>query len=77
MALVKCAGCGAMIRLEGQTKCGCGTVVRRCTDCSNYDAGQAYCKSLLTEVDPREAVNPSVLSISASCPRYHYLPHAA
>jgi hypothetical protein len=77
VALVKCAGCGAMIHLEGQTQCGCGTVVRRCVDCSNYDARQGLCKSLMTEIDPHEATKPSVLSISASCPRYHYLPSAA
>jgi hypothetical protein len=77
VALVKCAGCGAMIHLGGQTQCGCGAIVRRCVDCSNYEAAQEYCNSLLTEVDPREAINPSRLSVSASCPRYHYLSHAA
>lgn len=77
MSLVRCAGCGAEIHLVGQTQCGCGSVVRRCVDCSNYDAGQGWCKSLLTEVDSREAATPSVLSVSASCSRYHYLPNAA
>jgi hypothetical protein len=77
VALVKCAKCSAMIHLEGQTQCGCGAVIRRCVDCSNYDAGQEYCKSLRTEIHPHEAVNPSVLSVSSNCRRFHYLSPAA
>ena len=77
MVLVKCAGCGAMIHMEGKTQCTCGAVVRRCVDCGNYDPPQGYCKSMLAEIGRREAPYPSVLSVNASCPRHHYLSRAA
>ncbi len=68
---VKCSKCGAENWLENQSRClTCDAILRRCADCTNYDAAQEKCRPLDTDVDGHEAENPSLLSMSTNCLNY-------
>jgi len=71
---IKCHRCGTKNWLENQSRCfSCDAVLRRCIDCSSYDAGTEACKVIGTEVARYEAENPTMLSMSTNCLRYHPL----
>jgi hypothetical protein len=68
---VNCPKCGAENWLENQSRCmACNAILRRCFDCTNYDAPRERCSKLATEVERREAENPSLLSSSTNCLGY-------
>jgi hypothetical protein len=68
---VICPQCGTENWLENQSRClTCEAVLRRCIDCSHYDADQEQCRTLGNEVDRYEAEHPSVLSSSTNCRDY-------
>lgn len=68
---VNCPKCGTRNWLENQSRClACDTILRRCADCTNYQAAAAQCRALSADVDNYEAQNPSLLSISTNCAGY-------
>jgi hypothetical protein len=73
---VTCPKCGTENWLENQGRCfACNTVLRRCIDCSGYNANREECRVVGTDVGRYEAENPSLLSMSANC--LNYRPAAA
>jgi hypothetical protein len=70
---IKCSKCGAENWLENQSKClQCGAVLRRCLDCANYQRTRQWCTSLDTDIELREAEQPSALASSVNCPKFNY-----
>lgn len=68
---ILCPQCGAENWLENQSRCfQCGTVLRRCVDCSHYDSAEHFCRNLESEIDLGEAEHPTLLATSTSCDRY-------
>lgn len=68
---VSCPKCGAENWLENQSRClACDAILRRCADCTHYDASQEKCRTTAAEVDSYEAGNPSLLSVSTNCLNY-------
>jgi hypothetical protein len=68
---INCHRCGTENWLENQSRClACDSILRRCIDCSGYDAGRETCRAIETDVDRYEAENPSLLSMSTNCLRY-------
>ncbi len=73
---ISCPKCGAENWLENQSKClACSAILRRCTDCANYDASHGNCRRTGAEVDSYEAENPSLLSVSTNCLNYRHAEH--
>ncbi len=71
MIAISCPDCGATAWLTGEPKCKeCGGVLRRCTDCANFDARHRACRTLKIELDAGEVSHPTVLAVSALCPSY-------
>ncbi len=71
MIAISCPDCGAKAWLSGEAKCKeCGGVLRRCTDCDNFDARYRACRALQIEIDAGEVKHPTVLSVSALCQNY-------
>lgn len=70
---IKCPQCGTRNWLENQSRClACGTFLRRCADCVNYDTSSEQCRTLREGIGSREAENPSLLSVSTSCMGYRH-----
>ena len=68
---IKCSQCGTENWLENQSRCiACGTFLRRCADCVNYDTSNEQCRTLSEEIGSYEARNPSLLSVSTNCMGY-------
>jgi hypothetical protein len=73
---IKCPYCGLQNWLENQNRCfQCGTVLRRCADCTSYDTRRDTCRALGVDIEHEEAYSPGMLSSSANCRRYEPLPH--
>ena len=71
---IDCPNCGAENWLENQSRClRCNAVLRRCVDCTNYDAGKQTCTNLGTDVDLDEAEDPTALSMSTNCTGFRCL----
>ena len=70
---IKCPQCGTQNWLENQNRClACGTFLRRCADCVNYDTSNDQCRKLNEDIGSYEAHNPSLLSVSTNCVRYRF-----
>ncbi len=68
---LNCPRCGVENWLENQTNCiCCNAILRRCTDCANYDRRREHCCEKQVEVSRYEAENPGVLSNSTICTKY-------
>lgn len=71
---IPCPNCGAGNWLENQSRClKCATILRRCTDCGNYDAKRETCRTTGGGVDASEAAHPSLLSSSTNCMSFRYV----
>jgi hypothetical protein len=67
---IHCPLCGR-IELIGAVRCSiCWTVLRRCTDCGNYDSVNGRCSVFTKEVSAEEAEAPRETSISYRCVEY-------
>jgi ParB/RepB/Spo0J family partition protein len=67
---IHCPLCGR-IELVGAVRCSiCWTVLRRCTDCGNYDAANGRCSVFTKEVSADEAEAPRESSLSYRCVEY-------
>jgi rRNA maturation protein Nop10 len=68
---IKCPKCGAENWLENQSRClACDAILRRCSDCASYNAAGERCNKFGSEIERREADNPSLLSSSTNCLGY-------
>ena len=68
---ILCPNCGTENWLENQSRClNCEAILRRCTDCMNYEPKSRRCRTLNIEVETREAEYPALLSPSANCRLY-------
>ena len=71
---IACPKCGAQNWLENQKQCiVCLTILRRCTDCANYNRARDYCGPLDYEVPRQQAEHPTLLSNSTNCRYYIHL----
>jgi ParB/RepB/Spo0J family partition protein len=67
---IHCPLCGR-IELVGAVRCSiCWTVLRRCTDCGNYDVANGRCSVFTKEVSADEAEAPRESSLSYRCVEY-------
>lgn len=67
---IHCPLCGR-IELVGAVRCSiCWTVLRRCVDCGNYDAGNLRCGVFTKDISNEEAEMPSESSLSYRCVEY-------
>ncbi len=71
MIAITCPNCGAEAWLTGEASCRrCGGVLRRCTDCTNFDLRRGACEALGLDLTNEELAQPTTLSLSALCPKY-------
>jgi hypothetical protein len=71
MIAITCPGCGAQAWLTGEATCRrCGVVLRRCTDCTNFDVRRGACEALRLDLSNEELAQPTTLSLSALCAHY-------
>ena len=75
---IACWNCGNDVWFETQFQCPhCGSGVRRCADCSNFEASTLRCEAIGIEIGQAESVKPSTLSVSFRCNSYQQSPAAA
>lgn len=65
---IACWNCGQDVWFETQKQCRhCGSIIRRCADCDNYEESDSTCTQLQVPVQVEEAHQPTRLAIAYNC----------